>query len=116
MQSHVSVKAVLISCGFHPDGDLLAVGTDVGVWLYDVQTGNETYIPRINASQSNPFRPILDEEKPVAFTEEVGQVNALAFSQDGKTFASGDLELLLFNCGMWTLTRNMQSQTYHLRH
>ena len=74
---------------FSPDGDLLAVGTDIGVWLYDVQSGNETYIPRINASQSNPFRPIPDEEKPVAFTEGVGQVNALAFSQDGKTFASG---------------------------
>ena len=76
---------------FSPDGDLLAVGTDIGVWLYDVQTGKETYIPRINASQSNPFRPILDEEKPVAFTEGAGQVNTLAFSQDGKTLASRGL-------------------------
>ena len=43
------------------------MGTDVGVWLYDVPSGEETAL----------------------FTEHTGQVNALAFSQDGKTFASG---------------------------
>ena len=74
---------------FSPDGALLAVGTDIGVWLYNVETGNETYIPRINASQPKPFRPVIDGEEPVAFTEGAGQVHALAFSQDGKTFASG---------------------------
>ncbi len=74
---------------FSPDGTHLAVGTDVGVWLYDVQTGKETYIPRINTSQSKPFRDALDGEEPVAFREGAGQVNALAFSQDGKTLASG---------------------------
>lgn len=52
---------------FSPDGTHLAVGTDVGVWLYDVPSGEETAL----------------------FTEHTGQVNALAFSQDGKTFASG---------------------------
>ncbi len=74
---------------FSPDGTHLAVGTDVGVWLYDVQTGKETYIPSIIASQSKPFRDVLDGEEPVAFREGAGQVNALAFSQDGKTLASG---------------------------
>ncbi len=74
---------------FSPDGTHLAVGTDVGVWLYDVQTGKETYIPSIIASQSKPFRDVLDDEEPVSFREGAGQVNALAFSQDGKTLASG---------------------------
>lgn len=74
---------------FSPDGTHLAVGTDVGVWLYDVQTGKETYIPSIIASQSKPFRDVLDGEEPVSFREGAGQVNALAFSQDGKTLASG---------------------------
>ena len=52
---------------FSHDGTRLAVGTDVGVWLYDVPSGEETAL----------------------FTGHTGQVNALAFSQDGKTFASG---------------------------
>ena len=52
---------------FSPDGTRLVVGTDVAVWVYDVPDGNETAL----------------------FTEHTGQVNALDFSTDGKTFASG---------------------------
>ena len=52
---------------FSPDGTRLAVGTDVGVWLYDVPDGNETAL----------------------FTGHTGHVNALAFSQDGNMLASG---------------------------
>ena len=52
---------------FSPDGTRLVVGTDVGVWVYDVPDGKET----------------------VLFTGHTGRVNALAFSQDGTTFASG---------------------------
>ena len=52
---------------FSPDGTRLAVGTDVAVWLYDVPDGKETAL----------------------FTGYIGQVNALAFSSDGKILASG---------------------------
>ena len=52
---------------FSPDGTRLAVGTDIGVWLYDVPDGKETAL----------------------FTEHPGQVNALTFSTDGKILASG---------------------------
>lgn len=52
---------------FSPDGSKLAVGTDVGVWLYDVPDGNATAL----------------------FTDKPGQVNTLAFSDDGKILASG---------------------------
>ena len=52
---------------FSPDGTHLAVGTDVGVWLYDV----------------------LDRKETALFTEHPGQANALAFSTDGKMLASG---------------------------
>ena len=51
---------------FSPDGTHLVVGTDVGVWLYDVTNGKETAL----------------------FTGYKGQVNALAFSPDGKTLVS----------------------------
>ena len=69
---------------FSPDGTRLAVGTDIGVWLYDVQTGKETYIPRIIASQSQLLNDVLDREEPIEFTEGAGQVNTLAFSPDGE--------------------------------
>ena len=52
---------------FSPDGTRLAVGTDVGVWLYDVPHGKATAL----------------------FTGHIGQVNAIAFSSDGKILASG---------------------------
>lgn len=52
---------------FSPDGTHLAVGTDVGVWLYDVPDGSETAL----------------------FTGHTGHVNALTFSQDGNMLASG---------------------------
>ena len=52
---------------FSPDGSKLAVGTDVGVWLYDVPDGNVTAL----------------------FAENPGKVYALAFSNDGNILASG---------------------------
>lgn len=52
---------------FSPDGTYLTVGTDVGVWLYDVASGKENAL----------------------FTERPGQVNALTFSEDGKILVSG---------------------------
>ena len=52
---------------FSPDGTRLAVGTDAGVWLYDVPNGKETTL----------------------FIEHPGQVNALTFSKDEKMLASG---------------------------
>lgn len=52
---------------FSPDSTRLAVGTDVGVWLYNVPSGKEMAL----------------------FTGHKGQVSTLAFSTDGKILASG---------------------------
>ncbi len=52
---------------FSPDGTRLAVGTTIGVWLYDVKDGKEIVLP----------------------TGNVRYFNSLAFSTDGKILASG---------------------------
>ncbi|MDE0088839.1 MAG: WD40 repeat domain-containing protein [Candidatus Poribacteria bacterium] len=52
---------------FTPDGTRLVVGTDVGVWLYDME----------------------DEKETALYTGQIGQAHALAFSQDGNALASG---------------------------
>ena len=89
---------------FSPDGTHLAVGTDVGVWLYDVPDGEETYIPRVIARQSQPLHDALDRKESVSFTDGAGQVNALAFSQDGKTLASGGLNNPIIQ--LWDVNTN----------
>lgn len=52
---------------FSPDGKRLAVGTSIGLWLYNVQDGKE----------------------PPLFTEDYGGIITLAFSPDGKMLAAG---------------------------
>ncbi|MCG9128742.1 PD40 domain-containing protein [Candidatus Poribacteria bacterium] len=52
---------------FSPNGSLLAVGTDVGVWVYDTSSGKETAL----------------------FTGYTGRIDALDFSPDGNRLASG---------------------------
>ncbi|MCG9129718.1 hypothetical protein JT359_19175 [Candidatus Poribacteria bacterium] len=52
---------------FSPDGSRLAVGTDVGVWVYDVSDATGTALPSKN----------------------YGQVSTLAFSPDGRILVSG---------------------------
>ena len=75
---------------FSPDGTRLAVGTDVGVWLYDVPDRKETAL----------------------FTEHPGQVNALAFSTDGKMLASGGFNNPTIQ--LWDLDTDSQLSTLTL--
>ena len=75
---------------FSPDGTRLAVGTDVAVWLYDVPDGKETAL----------------------FTEHPGQVNALAFSTDGKILASGGFANPIIQ--LWNLDTDSKLTTLKL--
>jgi WD40 repeat protein len=75
---------------FSPDGTRLAVGTDVGVWVYDVPSGKETAL----------------------FTEHPGQINALAFSTDGKILASGGFANPVIQ--LWDLTTDSRLTTLKL--
>ena len=52
---------------YSPDGKLLAIASEIGVWLYDVATRREIAL----------------------LTEHTSVVDRLAFSPDGRTFASG---------------------------
>ena len=52
---------------YSPDGKLLAVASGIGIWLYDVTTHQEIAL----------------------LTEHTSVVDCLAFSPDGRTFASG---------------------------
>lgn len=52
---------------FSPNSKYLAVGTDIGVWVYEKSTGKERYLP----------------------VKLIGQSNALAFSPNGRILASG---------------------------
>ncbi|MDE0681420.1 MAG: WD40 repeat domain-containing protein [Candidatus Poribacteria bacterium] len=75
---------------FSPDGTRLAVGTDVAVWLYDVPDGKETAL----------------------FTEHPGQVNAIAFSTDGKILASGGFNNPIIQ--LWDLDTDSKPSTLTL--
>lgn len=75
---------------FSPDGTRLVVGTDVGVWVYAVPDGKETAL----------------------FTEHPGQVNALAFSSDGKTLASGGYRNPIIQ--LWDLDTGSKLSTLEL--
>lgn len=97
---------------FSPDGTLLAVGSDIGVWLYDAKTGKEVnmfpgrcqslaFSPdgRFLANGGGRFRNVgkfsgkelqlweVSTGRQVIFTN-FPSVSALRFSGDGKTLVS----------------------------
>lgn len=62
---------------FTPDSTQLAIGTSIGVWLYDANTGAEI--------------ALLSQNSGVDRKQGRSYINALAFSTDGSTLACGDL-------------------------
>ncbi len=60
-------KGRIYEIQYSPDGKLLAVASGIGVWLYDTTTRQEVNL----------------------LTEQTSVVDCLAFSPDGRTFASG---------------------------
>lgn len=73
---------------YSPDGKKLVVGSDIGLWIYDALTGKLEGHPKQN----------------------IGQVNALAFSRDGKYLASGG------NSNPVIQVLDMHTGVYHTLH
>ena len=92
---------------FSPDGTQLAVGSDVGVWLYDVATGEEQSLFRgacrylafspdgrflANGGYTTDVRKIqlweIATGREVLFPDVYDYASALRFSSDGKTLVS----------------------------
>ena len=92
---------------FSPDGTQLAVGTDIGVWLYDMETGEEKLLFR-GMCQSIAFSPDgrflangggkfpgqelqlweIATDRPVPLTGGPFVGSVLQFSEDSKTLVS----------------------------
>ncbi len=95
---------------FSPDGTQLAVGNDIGIWLYDVKTSKEialfqgiceslAFSPNGRFLANGGFGKLWGEElqlweittrKKISFTDAHRPATALHFSEDGKTLVSVD--------------------------
>ena len=73
------------------DGALLAVASQIGIWIYDVQTS----------------------EALALLTEHTGRINSIAFSPDGNTLASGshDNTVRLWDVGTRTEIGTLEGHT-----
>ena len=117
---------------FSPDGTQLAVGTSIGVWIYDVQDGKEKslYLGHFDEIRTLAFSPDgkflavngfqnaiiqlwdmnTDLNKPIlTFNDKPARLIEMIFSEDGKTlFGLSDLGYL----GEWDIeTGNRLSTT-----
>ncbi len=78
---------------FTPDGKLLVLGTSIGLWLYDANTGEEI--------------ALLYENHDINRKQGRSYINVLAFSTDGNILACGDLH---GNIQLWDIqTQSLKS-------
>ncbi len=73
------------------DGTLLAVASKIGIWIYDIQTGEELTL----------------------LTEHTENINTVIFSPDDSTFASGSIDgtVRLWNMNTWSEIGTFEGHT-----
>ena len=123
-------KGGITTIQFSPDGTLLAVGSHIGVWLYDVETGEEKSLfaggmcDALRFSPDGRFLTASSEEtliqlweiateREVPLIDLYGSASVLRFSSDGKTLIG------LSGSGHAAITRlnieNGKGKTKHLK-
>ena len=123
-------KGGITTIQFSPDGTLLAVGSNIGVWLYDVETGEEKSLFGSSVCKALSFSPdgrfltaSSDEtliqlweiatEREVPLIDLYADASVLRFSSDGKTLIG------LYGSGHAAITRlnieNGKGKTKHLK-
>ncbi|MXV72987.1 sigma-70 family RNA polymerase sigma factor [Candidatus Poribacteria bacterium] len=123
-------KGGITTIQFSPDGTLLAVGSHIGVWLYDVETGEEKSLFAGGVCEALRFSPDgrfltsssaerfiqlweIATEREVPLIDLYGDASVLRFSSDGKTLIG------LSSSGHAAITRlnieNGKGKTKHLK-
>ena len=123
-------KGGITTIQFSPDGTLLAVGSNIGVWLYDTETGEERSLFGSDVCEALSFSPdgrfltaSSDEtliqlweiatEREVPLIDLYADASVLRFSSDGKTLIG------LYGSGHAAITRlnieNGKGKTKHLK-
>ena len=123
-------KGGITAIQFSPDGTLLAVGSHIGVWLYDVETGKEKSLFGSGMCEALRFSPDgrfltassaetliqlweIATEREVPLIDLYGDASVLRFSSDGKTLIG------LSSSGHAAITRlnieNGKGKTKHLK-
>ena len=95
-------KGGITTIQFSPDGTRLAVGSNIGVWLYDIETGEEKSLFAGGVCKALQFSPDgrfltasseetliqlweIATEREVPLIDLYGDASVLRFSSDGKT-------------------------------
>ncbi len=123
-------KGGITAIQFSPDGTLLAVGSHIGVWLYDMETGEEKSLFGGGMCEALRFSPDgrfltassaetliqlweIATEREVPLIDLYGDASVLRFSSDGKTLIG------LSRSGHAAITRlnieNGKGKTKHLK-
>ncbi len=123
-------KGGITTIQFSPDGTLLAVGSTIGVWLYDVETGEEKSLFGSDVCKALSFSPDgrfltassgetliqlweIATEREVPLIDLYADASVLRFSSDGKTLIG------LYGSGHAAITRlnieNGKGKTKHLK-
>ena len=123
-------KGGITTIQFSPDGTLLAVGSNIGVWLYDVETGEEKSLFGSGVCEALSFSPDgrfltassgetliqlweIATEREVPLIDLYADASILRFSSDGKTLIG------LSSSGHAAITRlnieNGKGKTKHLK-
>ena len=123
-------KGGITTIQFSPDGTLLAVGSHIGVWLYDVETGEEKSLFGSGVCEALSFSPDgrfltassegtliqlweIATEREVPLIDLYADASVLRFSSDGQTLIG------LSSSGHAAITRlnieNGKGKTKHLK-